>query len=283
MRKDKVHEQKQLARVLVVDDELFVSHALAQALRTAGFVADVADNGEEALRMLESFAYAVMILDLSMPGLGGEEVMRIAHTRWPELLIIVLTGHATLESAITAIKSGVVDYIRKPVSTYEAVRVVGRVLRERAERRRRERLVQLIYEALEALYDSPPGGAPVPTDPRNEHFLHVPPLLLDLRRRRLCHEAAPQDLTVDLTESEMRILSVFMSRPNSVLSCRQLVQEALGEQIDAIIAENIVRPVVSRLRAKLGIFSELDVPRIRTVRGRGYFLEVPPYNSSRQL
>ncbi len=281
MREVKAHEPEPSARVLVVDDELMLGYALAQALCASGFVADIAGSGEEALRMLESAAYDVMILDLSMPGVGGEEVMRIAHTRWPELLIIVLTGHATLESAITAVKSGVADYLRKPIGEREVVETVKRALQKRAARWRRERLVQLIYQALEALQETSPvpASTQIPSLPHQHDYVYLSPLVLDRQRRELFLESAVGGDTVELSENEARILSVLMSYPGRVLSCSQLVREALGEELDALTAENIVRPVISRLRAKLRSFDLAGLPVIRTVRGRGYFIESPSQSS----
>ncbi|MGC8879756.1 MAG: response regulator transcription factor [Anaerolineae bacterium] len=271
-------KQGQSVRVLVVDDDLCTSYALAQALRTSGFAADTADSGEEALCMLESVAYDVMVLDLSMPGMGGEEVMRIAHARWPELLILVLTGHATLESAITAVKSEVADYLRKPIGEREVIEVVERALQKRAARRRRQQLVQVIYQALEALYETPPAMTPALASSSldSDDHLYLLPLVLDLQRRQLFLEPSVADGKVDLSESEARIMRVLMGQPGQVFSCRQLAWEAFGEQLDAITAENIVRPVISRLRAKLRSFALPGLPVIRTVRGRGYFLEESP-------
>ncbi|MCS7261277.1 MAG: response regulator transcription factor [Anaerolineae bacterium] len=271
-------EQRRPASVLVVDDELCISYALAQALRAAGFVADVVGNGEEALRVLESTAYDVMILDLSMPGIGGEEVMRVAHARWPELLILVLTGYATLESAITAVKSEVADYLRKPISEHEVVKAVEHALRKRAARRRREQLVQVIYQALEELrgMSSPPTSVPNSLLSEQKHYVYLLPLVLDRQRRQLFLEPSIGNGRVELSENESRILSVLMTRPGRVLSCTELVREALGEDLDTFTAENIVRPIISRLRTKLRSFALADMPVIRTVRGRGYFIELPP-------
>jgi len=269
-------QQEQPVRVLVVDDELCTSYALAQAFRSSGFVADIAASGEEALHKLEHSPYDVMVLDLHMPGMSGENLMPVVHARWPELLVLVLTGYATLDSAITAVKTGVTDYLRKPIGVHEVVAAVERALQKRAERRRREHLVQLIYQALEELQiSSDQSPVPTPSLPSEGH-IHLPPLVLDRQRRQLFLDLGSGDMVVELSESEARILSVLMSRPGNVFSCRQLVQEALGEQLDAITAENIVRPVISRLRAKLKSFSSSSLPAIRTVRGRGYFLEVLP-------
>lgn len=275
MQETGAHTSGQSARVLVVDDELCISYALAQALRASGFVADVASSGEEALRMLESAVYDVMILDLSMPGIGGEEVMRTAHARWPELLILVLTGHATLESAITAVKLEVTDYLQKPISEHEVVEAVERALQKRAVRRRREQLVQVIHQALEELrgLSSLPTSVSISSRMEQDNCVYLLPLVLDCQRRQLFIEPSIGNGSVELSENESRILSVLMTHPGKVLSCPELVRGAFGEELDALTAENIVRPLISRLRAKLRSLASEGIPLIRTVRGRGYFIE----------
>ena len=117
----------QPARVLVVDDELLIRSGLAQALSLSGYAADVADCGEQALAKLALASYDVMVLDLQMPGIHGVEVMHRAHAMWPQLSIIILTGHATLGSAISAVKSEAADYLLKPVSVHQVIETITRV------------------------------------------------------------------------------------------------------------------------------------------------------------
>jgi DNA-binding response OmpR family regulator len=153
------------------------------------------------------------------------------------------------------------------------IAAVNRALQLRGERRRREQLVQTVYEALGSLYESQPPlqqSAAAPAFPTDD--LHVNPLTLDRKRRSLTIEAGNGTRSVDVSESETRMLSILMSHPDQVFSCRQLVQQAFGETLDETAAQNIVRPIVSRLRAKLRASG--TPPTIHTVRGRGYFLQV---------
>jgi DNA-binding response OmpR family regulator len=172
----------------------------------------------------------------------------------------------------------VVDYLRKPIGERQVIEAVERALQKRAAQRRREQLVQLIYQALEALHETPSAMTPtlVSSSRDSDDHLYLLPLVLDLQRRQLFLDPPVADGKVDLSESEARIMKVLMKQPGRVFSCLQLAQEALGEQLDAITAENIVRPLISRLRAKLRSFALPGLPVIRTVRGRGYFLEESP-------
>ncbi len=262
----------QPARVLVVDDELLIRSGLAQALSLTGYAADVADCGEEALAKLAWTSYDVMVLDLQMPGIHRVEVMHRAHDMWPQLLIIILTGHATLESAISAVKSEAADYLLKPVSVHRVVEIVTSVLHQRAEDRRQQRLVQTITTAVDTLQRM--GPRPVlslASDPSPTESLHVHPLTLDAQRQTVVEENEGQTRTASLTRSETAVLATLMTYPGQVFSCRQLAHRALDYATDEFAAQSTVRPILFRLRRKIEANSH--VPRlILTVRGRGYFL-----------
>ena len=262
----------QPARVLVVDDELLIRSGLAQALSLSGYAADVADCGEEALAKLESTSYDVMVLDLQMPGIHGVEVMQRAQAMWPHLSIIILTGHATLDSAICAVKSEAVDYLLKPVSVHQVIETITRVLHQRAEERRQQRLVQTITTAVDTLQRIGPRPvlslAPDPSPPES---LHVHPLTLDVQRQTVVVEDEDQTRTASLTGSETAVLAALMIYSGQVFSCRQLAHRALDYDTDEFAAQSTIRPILFRLRRKIEANSRQ--PRlILTVRGRGYFL-----------
>ncbi len=125
------------ALVLVVDDEPNVCSALTRSLTLSGYRADAASSGHQALGLLQRTPYDLMLLDLRMPGMDGVEVMQRAREVRPDLLIIVLTGHATLESAITAVESHATDYLLKPVSLHDVATAVATALLQRAKVLRR--------------------------------------------------------------------------------------------------------------------------------------------------
>ena len=121
------------ARVLVVDDEAHVRSALTRSLTLLGYSADAAASGHQALEMLERAPYDAMVLDMCMPGMDGVEVVQRACQMCPGLIIVVLTGHAALESAISAVKSHVADCLLKPASVHDIAAVIGDALQQRTQ------------------------------------------------------------------------------------------------------------------------------------------------------
>ena len=120
------------ARVLVVDDEPAVRSALRVNLARAGYDVALASSAEEALRGLREKAADVVLTDVTMPGAGGLHLLETLRQDRPELPVILMTGHGSVESAVAAMKAGASDYIIKPVSKDELLVILERTLRERA-------------------------------------------------------------------------------------------------------------------------------------------------------
>ncbi len=102
-------------RVLLVDDERDFLEVLSQRLEVKGYIVETAESGSETLELLKRKSYDAIVLDLSMPGMDGMETLQKVKAARPNMQIIILTGHGTLESGIEAMKSGASDYIQKPV------------------------------------------------------------------------------------------------------------------------------------------------------------------------
>ena len=133
-------------RILVVDDEQTIVKTIVRALELSGYHADGAASGKEALTVLNQASYDLMLIDMRMPEIDGIEVMHRAHQLQPGLAIIVLTGHATLDSAIAAIKSEAADYLLKPASVHDIASAIGQALKKRSDQARPQRLLQTILE-----------------------------------------------------------------------------------------------------------------------------------------
>lgn len=101
--------------ILVVDDEREFLELMNNRLQKRGFTVSVAANGDDALTMVESGNYDAMVLDVKMPGTDGIEVLRRVKQMKPDLPVLLLTGHASIEAAMTGVESGAVDYLLKPV------------------------------------------------------------------------------------------------------------------------------------------------------------------------
>jgi DNA-binding NtrC family response regulator len=103
-----------VSRVLIVDDEEAFSSVLAERMKTRGIEADTVASGAEALERVKHKSYDAVVLDLAMPKLDGMETLKKLLEDNPDLQVIVLTGHATLEKGIEAVKRGAAEFLEKP-------------------------------------------------------------------------------------------------------------------------------------------------------------------------
>jgi CheY-like chemotaxis protein len=109
------------ASVLVVDDEPVVLQLFSRVLSEKGLQTRTASSAEEALAMLEQGGYACVLADKNMPGMDGIEMLRRVREAQPHCAFIVMTGYASTESAIEALRLGAVDYLQKPFEDLELV------------------------------------------------------------------------------------------------------------------------------------------------------------------
>jgi cyclic di-GMP phosphodiesterase len=128
--------------VLVVDDERGSRESLRMILTPQHDVLQ-AGSGAEALETLRTNKVELMTLDLNMPGMKGEDVMRVVRSEFPQVEIIVITGCGTLESATSGIRYGICDYLQKP---FDVVQVTGAVSRALSRQRARTRLTAFLEE-----------------------------------------------------------------------------------------------------------------------------------------
>ena len=136
-------------RILVVDDEVGIREGCRRVLVPQGFEVDVAENGPVGLRKLRESRYDVLLLDIMMPGMSGMEVLRQSRQIDPDLICIIITGYATVELAVQAVREGAHDFIAKPFSADLLLQVINRELERRALRKEAERVRALEEEARE--------------------------------------------------------------------------------------------------------------------------------------
>ena len=120
----------QSRRVLVVDDELGICQSCVKILSREGLQVEYALNGYDALKRMEQNPFEVIITDLKMSSMGGMEVLRRVKESYPESLVIVITGYATVSSAVEVMRTGAYDYLPKPFTPEELRAIVRRALGE---------------------------------------------------------------------------------------------------------------------------------------------------------
>ena len=128
-------------RILVVEDEAGMRLLLETLLEAEGHKVEVADSGEAALELLRARDYQLLVTDLRMPGLDGMELIRQARAWHPELPVIMVTGYATVDNAVLALRRGVNDYLTKPFDIRDLRRSVARALEERRLREQTTRVL----------------------------------------------------------------------------------------------------------------------------------------------
>lgn len=119
------------ANVLVVDDEEIVCKSCSRILAQRGHNVRTVLSGREALRKVEEDKFDVLIADWKMPEIDGMEVLRIVKKNHPEIVVIMITGYPTVESAVKAMRLGVSNYVPKPIDPNELAQVLQRALEER--------------------------------------------------------------------------------------------------------------------------------------------------------
>ncbi len=129
--------------VLLVDDEEQFVDTLAQRLRTRGFDVDVASNGDDAISYVEAHDVDVVVLDVLMPGRDGIETLREIKRINPNVEVMMLTGHGSVDSAITGMKLGAYDYLMKPTDTLELVEKINKARSRKAEHEDRIRQAEV--------------------------------------------------------------------------------------------------------------------------------------------
>jgi len=130
-------------RVLLVDDEEEFVETLAQRLEVREFDVTTAFNGADALERLEHEEVDLVVLDLQMPGVDGIAVLRKIKELKPLIEVIMLTGHATIETAIEGMKLGAFDFLIKPTETEELVEKINRAFDRKAEQDERIREAEI--------------------------------------------------------------------------------------------------------------------------------------------
>lgn len=231
--------------ILIVDDENTLRYFLRRTLEDKGYRVSEAADGQVALELLARETFDLALVDLRMAHIDGLEVMRQFRQRSPETQIIIVTGYASVPSAVEALRHGAHDYLTKPFNTEELLASVADALAQRHAQ-------------------APPQASP----PRAR--LTYGELVLDYN----LHQATHQGQVLDLTPTEFDLLACLMESPNIALDSVTVLRQIRGYEAPESEARAIVRVHVHRLRQKLEPNPAL--PRyIVTVAG-GRYVFTPP-------
>ncbi len=138
---------KTKGRILIVDDELVVRDSLGKWFTSEGYTAKPAGGAREALEIVQQMEFDIALLDIKMPGMDGMELQSRLREADPDLTVIIMTGYASVETAVMALKHGAYDYITKPVDPDELSHLVANALEHQRARREVVRLRENLREA----------------------------------------------------------------------------------------------------------------------------------------
>jgi two-component system response regulator RegX3 len=217
--------------VLVVEDEAAIRSGLCDVLAFHGYAPSAVESGEEGLRRALETDYALVLLDVMLPGLSGFEVCEELRAKRPEQPILMLTARGAEEDVVRGLRSGADDYVTKPFSVSELMARIAALLRRAG---------------------------------RTAAHAEEPFLLGSWRVEPGSRQACADGTSVPLSRREVAMLALLVRERGRIVSRRTLLREVWGMSRVDHIQTRTVDVHMAKLRKKLP-----DVP-IETVRGEGY-------------
>jgi DNA-binding response OmpR family regulator len=249
--------------ILIVDDEPNIRIILERTLRGDGYLLDTASDGEDALRKIQQNRYDLFLLDLQMQSVSGLVVLKAIRELDADAVVIILTAHSTIESAVDALRLGAFDYLFKPTSPETIREVVREGVKHRQQAQQRARLNKQIVLLRQTLLDLEAGSTAVTQS--SERFCTSGKLIIDFHH----HIATLDGHLLDLTTTEFNLLTCLVKNSPQPVSPRQLMKSALEYNTNEVEARNIIKYHIHNLRKK--IEPDLMKPRfIKTIRYKGY-------------
>lgn len=230
-------------KILVVDDEHTLRHFLRLNLQEQGYQVSDAANGKTAIRLIDYNRFDVALVDLHLTDMNGLDVMRYLRNHSPETSVIILTGYATVDSAVEALRQGAHDYLTKPCETSELLAsVADGIARQSAQ--------------LPAIQQG------------QSENLTVKDLQLNLASRQVYRDGQ----LINLTPTEFDILTILMTYPDTAIDAITLIKHVRGYEATETEARAIARVHIHRLRHKLEP-NPSEPQYITTITGGRYILE----------
>ena len=258
--------------VLIVDDEPALRQSLSLVLKSEGYKVTSAASVAEATQFLKAGAFDLVFLDLKMPDVDGLTLLREIRRMYPHMPVLILTAHATLDSAMEAVRLGARDYLLKPIDAERILTRAKEVIEESQQPARLRQVVSQIQDLIDELnVTEPAAGKPRPTQAavpdEPNRFIRRGSVMLDIFTRHV----QVNDREVLLPPSTFDFLATLVRHSPNPVSYELLVHESQGYSLTRAEAREMARWQVHEIRKAI----ELDVSHPRyviTVRDVGYRL-----------
>jgi two-component system alkaline phosphatase synthesis response regulator PhoP len=263
---------QQGASILIVDDEQNLRRSLSLILQREGYQVTAAGNAADAMRYLEAGEFQLAFLDIKMPERDGMSLLADIREAYPSMPVFILTAHATLDSAMQAVRGGAKDYLLKPIDPEVIVRRVRETLEDQRLPRRRKEITSQLHELLDELQhiEHPPDtsqGVEHASSSEQARYLQRGIFTLDLPLREVTWEGR----TAQLPPSTFNFLVSLLRHAPEPVAYQTLVRESQGYDLSRAEARELARGHVHELRKALE--PDLKHPRyVVTVRDVGYRL-----------
>lgn len=223
-------------RILLVEDDQRIADFVRRGLQAEGYQVELAASGRQALNFAAVGEFQLMILDLGLPDIDGQQVCERMRAQGVPVPVLMLTARATLQDKVTGLRAGADDYLTKPFAFEELLARIEALLRRR--------------------------GTGVVPEPRE---LRMADLVMNTEK----HEVRRGGVLVELTPREYSLLECFLRMPGKVLSRTRILELVWGYGTDPLT--NVVDVYIRQLRRKIDDGHALKL--IKTVRGFGYRLD----------
>lgn len=260
--------------ILIIDDEASLRQTLARILQRAGYEVTTAAGGNEGLALVSEHSFDLVYSDIRMPDMNGLELLKIIHTKFPDLPVVLFTAQPDLNSAVEAVRSGATDYLLKPLKPQTIIDRTNSIL-EKNQKERRKREIQRQIEALQTELNalekgigeekahSTPQQAPASSD----RYVKLGALTLDLYVRRVTVDGH----AVEIPPTSFDYLLVLVRHSPNVVGYQTLVSEAQGYEADTHEAQELTKWHIHHIRQAIESDSRKPV-HVINVRGTGYRL-----------
>jgi DNA-binding response OmpR family regulator len=264
----------QPGHILIIDDEANLRQTLARILKRAGLEVTTAENGKQAIDLLDQQAFDLVYMDIRMPDMNGLEALKLIHAKFAQLPVVLFTAQPDLNTAVEALRNGASDYLLKPLKPEEIIERTKSILAHlKLEQRKKEiqAQIQVLQAELRELESEGDAGQnrPSKVSDSNERYLKRGRLTLDLHARQVIIDTR----VVSLQPTAFDYLVVLARHTPNIVDYQTLAAEAQGYQTEARESKELTKWHIHHLREALEA-DRTNPTLIINVRNNGYRLLV---------